>query len=129
MLAFSFPFLCMSLCPSPRLITVTDMCIYNFLRPKLYLVTQPALTHPYHQSPCILCISKANAELPYTSQRHKGCVEPLCWALTLHLFCSSELKVLLPHSKTKGNRQKIFNAISWVVSVTQIRLCALQIPL
>lgn len=83
-----------------------------------------------HQSPCILSTSKANAELPRTSQHHRACPQPLCWALTLHLFCcsSSGLKVLLPDNKTKGNRQKIFNGTSWVTSATQIPLCGLQIP-
>lgn len=130
MLDFSYLFLCMSLAPPPCLIIVRDTYIYYFLRPKLHLATQSALIHPHHQSPCILCIRKTNAELPHTSQHHRACAESLCWALTLHLFCSSSsgLRVLLPDSKTKGNTQKIFNGTSWVTSATQITLCVFQIP-
>ena len=47
MLDFSFLFLCMSLGPPLHLITITDAYVYKFLRPKLHLVMQSALTHPY----------------------------------------------------------------------------------
>lgn len=123
-------FLCMNLgpgfVPSP-LQTHTDT---TSSAPSTTLLHDPSAYPSVRQSPCILSTSKANAELPHTSQHHRACPQPLCWALTLHLFRSSSsgLKVLLPDNKTKGNRQKIFNGTSWVTLATQIPLCGLQIP-